>query len=77
MSGSRRFSVIRDATIEQILADTIGFRDLSWLERGGHSHCGQWRANRSQVRLAIQGEQDESGVMYFNARVPTIGRGML
>lgn len=35
MSGSRRFSVIRDATIEQILADTIGFRDLSWLERGG------------------------------------------
>jgi len=34
MSGSRRFSVIRDAIIEQILVDPVSFRDLPWLEQG-------------------------------------------
>ena len=34
ISGSRRFNVIRDAMIEQILVDPIELRYLSWLEKG-------------------------------------------
>lgn len=73
-SGSRRFNVIRDAKVEQILADHMGFRTEGFIVTGKrkHSHRGQWSASRSQVRLAIQSEQGESRTVNFDVQVPTM-----